>query len=78
MRTALRTLLLTLLAPVVAGAQAATPEENLTRLNITLPAPPAAGGNDLPAVRAGNLLFLSATGPAHGASRVTFPSQSTS
>jgi len=69
MRTALHTLLFTLLATGVAGAQTATPDENLTRLNITLPAPPAAGGNYVPAVRAGNLVFLSATGPAQDKAR---------
>ena len=38
-------------------------EANLKRKNITLPAPPSAIGKYVPAVRSGNLLFLSGHGP---------------
>jgi enamine deaminase RidA (YjgF/YER057c/UK114 family) len=37
---------------------AQTPEERLTELGLVLPAPPAPGGNYLPARQAGSLLFL--------------------
>ena len=69
MRIALRALAFTLLAPVVAGAQTATPEQNLKRLNIVLPPPAAAGGTYVPAVRVGDLVFLSATGPVQAQAR---------
>ncbi|MBP6508649.1 MAG: RidA family protein [Opitutaceae bacterium] len=39
-------------------AQAATPEEKLATLGLTLPAVPAAIANYVPAVRSGNLVFL--------------------
>jgi enamine deaminase RidA (YjgF/YER057c/UK114 family)/ketosteroid isomerase-like protein len=69
MRIALRALAFTLLAPVVAGAQTATPEQNLKRRNIVLPPPAAAGGTYVPAVRVGDLVFLSATGPVQAQAR---------
>ncbi len=50
MRTALRALAFILLAPIVAGAQVATPEQNLKRLNILLPSPAAPLGTYVPAV----------------------------
>jgi enamine deaminase RidA (YjgF/YER057c/UK114 family) len=44
---------------LLAGAlHAATPEENLAALNLTLPPTSAPVANYVPAVRAGNLLFL--------------------
>jgi len=57
MRIALRALAFTLLAPVVAGAQPAAPEQNLKRPNILLTAPaasPSAGLSpaDIAAIRA--------------------------
>jgi len=36
-----------------------TPEENLAALGLTLPPPPALGGNYVPAKRAGAILYLS-------------------
>lgn len=41
-----------------ATAGAATPEENLAALGLTLPAVPPAVANYVPAVRTGNLVFL--------------------
>ncbi len=59
-----------LLAASVASAQpAGTAEDNLKRKNITLPAPSAPAGNYVPAVRVGNLLFLSSTGPVQSKTR---------
>ena len=46
-------------------AQAASPTARLKALGITLPAPPAAIGIYVPAVRVGNLLFVSGHGPAN-------------
>jgi enamine deaminase RidA (YjgF/YER057c/UK114 family) len=40
------------------AARAQTPEENLARLGLTLPAVPPAIANYVPAVRSGNLVFL--------------------
>lgn len=48
-----------LLALALTAARAATPEENLTSLGLALPAVPAAIANYVPAVRTGNLVFLS-------------------
>jgi len=48
-----------LLAVSVPTARAATPEENLAALGLTLPAVPPAIANYVPAVRTGNLVFLS-------------------
>ena len=50
-------LVLTLLSPLNAWTQ--TAEENLKQKNITLPAPISPYGTYVPAVRSGNLLFLS-------------------
>ena len=69
MRAAKRALLLSGLLPAVAGAQTSSAEQNLERLNIMLPAPTAAGGTYVPAVRVGNLVFLSATGPVQAKAR---------
>ncbi len=49
-----------------ASAWAQTAEENLKQKNITLGAPIRPVGNYVPAVRSGNLLFLSACGPGYG------------
>lgn len=38
-----------------------TPEEKITQLGLVLPASPAAGGNYLPVVRTGNLLYCAGT-----------------
>lgn len=46
-------------AVVLSAARAATPEENLAALGLTLPAVPPAIANYVPAVRTGNLVFLS-------------------
>ena len=70
MRAAVRALTLTLLAVTLAWAQATgTAEDNLNRNNITLPAPATPGGNYVSAVRVGNLLFVSATGPGQSTKR---------
>lgn len=54
----------------MAAAQAVgTAEDNLKKKNITLPVPSAPAGNYVPAVRVGNLLFLSTTGPVQSATR---------
>jgi len=47
-----------LLAAALSTAHAATPEENLAALGLTLPAVPPAVANYVPAVRSGNLVFL--------------------
>lgn len=44
-----------------------TPEEKLQKLGIILPSPPDPVANYVPAVKTGNLLFLSGAGPAPGA-----------
>jgi enamine deaminase RidA (YjgF/YER057c/UK114 family) len=64
-----KTLLLVLvLVLVVAGSVWAqgvgSAEENLKRKNISLPTPASPVANYVPAVRVGNLLFLSGAGPA--------------
>ncbi len=46
-------------------AQASSPSARLKALGITLPAAPAAIGIYVPAVRVGNLLFVSGHGPAN-------------
>ena len=53
-----RVLVVLLTAGAVGGLGAATPEEKLQELGITLPAVPAAIANYVPAVRSGNLVFL--------------------
>ena len=55
----MKILLPLLLASLVPAARAATPEENLAALGLTLPAVPTAIANYVPAVRTGNLVFLS-------------------
>ncbi len=56
---ALRRILIVLLAAGAAGVlAAATPEQKLQELGITLPAVPAAIANYVPAVRSGNHVFL--------------------
>jgi enamine deaminase RidA (YjgF/YER057c/UK114 family) len=47
-----------LLATVLPAVDAATPEENLAALGLSLPAVPPAVANYVPAVRTGNLVFL--------------------
>ena len=47
-----------LLATALSAVHAATPEENLVALGLTLPAVPPAVANYVPAVRTGNLVFL--------------------
>ena len=47
-----------LLATALPAIHATTPEENLAALGLTLPAVPPAVANYVPAVRAGNLVFL--------------------
>ena len=39
-------------------------EGRIKELGLTLPDPPKPGGNYVPAVRVGNLLFLSGHGPS--------------
>jgi enamine deaminase RidA (YjgF/YER057c/UK114 family) len=60
-------LMLSLVVATTAWAQG-TAEDNLKQKNITLSAPSRAVGNYAPAVRSGNLLFLSACGPGLGPS----------
>jgi enamine deaminase RidA (YjgF/YER057c/UK114 family) len=53
-----------LLAVATVWAQSTgTAEDNLKRRNITLPPPATPIANYVPAVRVGNLLFVSGTGP---------------
>jgi enamine deaminase RidA (YjgF/YER057c/UK114 family) len=59
-------LVLSLLVPTTAWAQ--TAEENLKQKNITLREPASSVGTYVPAVRSGNLLFLSGSGPGMGPS----------
>jgi enamine deaminase RidA (YjgF/YER057c/UK114 family) len=47
------------------GAQMSSPSARIKELGITLPAAPAAIGIYVPAVRVGNLLFVSGHGPAN-------------
>lgn len=54
-------LLVVLLLPAALSAQ--TPEQNLVKLNIKIPAVPDAIGSYVDAVRVGNLLYLSGKGP---------------
>ncbi len=53
-----RILVVLLIAGAVDALTAATPEERLQELGITLPAVPAAIANYVPAVRSGNMVFL--------------------
>jgi enamine deaminase RidA (YjgF/YER057c/UK114 family) len=50
-----------------ANTAGARPQERLTVLGITLPEPTKGSRNRLPAVRTGNLIFLSGHGPGAGA-----------
>lgn len=54
----------------VSAAPAATPEEKLAELKLTLPATTAPVANYVPAVRSGSLVFLSGHIPRDGAGRV--------
>jgi len=64
MRSLAGALTLILLAVTSAAVQAAaTAEENLKQKSITLPSPSTPVANYVPAVRVGNLLFVSGTGP---------------
>jgi len=47
------------------GAPAETPYDRLRKLGLTLPPLPQAIANFVPAVREGNLLYLSGQGPVH-------------
>jgi len=58
-----------LAATVCTNATAGTAEENLKQKNITLPAPRTPVANYVPAVRVGNLLFVSGTGPSRSTPR---------
>jgi enamine deaminase RidA (YjgF/YER057c/UK114 family) len=58
-----------LAATVCTNATAGTAEENLKQKNITLPAPRTPLANYVPAVRVGNLLFVSGTGPSRSTPR---------
>ncbi len=67
MRFLFGTLVLSLVVATTTWAQTeGTAEENLKQKNIALPGPSRAVGNYVPAVRSGNLLFLSACGPGLG------------
>jgi enamine deaminase RidA (YjgF/YER057c/UK114 family) len=64
MKALLGALTLSLVAVSSPWAQAAgLAEDNLKQKNIALPAPATPVGNYVPAVRSGNLLFLSGLGP---------------
>ncbi len=57
-------LILSVISAGAASAHAASgAEETLKKKNITLPTPPTPVANYVPAVRVGNLLFLSGSGP---------------
>ena len=58
-----------LAATVCTNATAGTAEENLKQKNITLPPPSTPVANYVPAVRVGNLLFVSGTGPSRSTPR---------
>jgi enamine deaminase RidA (YjgF/YER057c/UK114 family) len=64
MKTLMAVLMVTLVLPVNVWAQnVGTAEENLKQKNIKLPAAASPVANYVPAVRVGNLLFLSGAGP---------------
>ena len=70
MRALAVALTLGLLMVTSASAQAAgTAEENLKQKNIILPSPSTPVANYVPAVRVGNLLFVSGTGPSRSTPR---------
>ena len=61
---------LTLLAPLRAADAPKTPEQNLAALGLTLPATNAPIANYVPAVRTGNLVFLSGHIPRDAENKV--------
>jgi enamine deaminase RidA (YjgF/YER057c/UK114 family) len=64
MKALFRALILTVVSAGAASSQAmGGAEENLKKKNIVLPSPPAPLANYVSAVRTGNLLFLSGSGP---------------
>ena len=64
MKAMMGALILTVVSAGAVSAQATGgAEENLKQKNITLPAPTTPVANYVPAVRVGNLLYLSGTGP---------------
>jgi len=64
MKTLMAVLMVTLVVPGNVWAQnVGTAEENLKQKNIKLPAAASPVANYVPAVRVGNLLFLSGAGP---------------
>ena len=64
MRALIQALLLTVVSAGTGSAQAAgSAEDNLKQKNIVLPPPVTPVANYVPAVRVGNLLFLSGSGP---------------
>jgi enamine deaminase RidA (YjgF/YER057c/UK114 family) len=70
MRALVGTLLLILMWISIAAAQATgSAEDNLKQKNITLPQPATPVANYVPAVRVGNLLFLSGSGPGQSTPR---------
>jgi enamine deaminase RidA (YjgF/YER057c/UK114 family) len=70
MRAVVGALLVALLAATTAWAQATgSAEDNLKQKNITLPPPATPVANYVPAVRVGDLLFLSGLGPGQSSPR---------
>ncbi len=70
MRAMMGALILTVVSAGAASAQAAGgAEDNLKQKNIVLPQPVTPVANYVPAVRVGNLLYLSGTGPDRSAPR---------
>lgn len=65
-----RLLLLSGVLALVTAATAATPAERLAELGLSLPAANAPVANYVPAVRAGNLVFLAGHVPRDGAGKV--------
>jgi enamine deaminase RidA (YjgF/YER057c/UK114 family) len=64
MRALIKALFLTVVSTGTASAQGTgSAEDNLKQKNIVLPAPTTPVANYVPAVRVGNLLFLSGSGP---------------
>ena len=64
MKALFRALALAVVSAGTASAQATgSAEDNLKQKNIVLPTPPTPVANYVPAVRVGNLLFLSGSGP---------------
>jgi hypothetical protein len=70
MRVLVGALLLALVSASTASAQATGgAEDNLKQKNIVLPPPATPVANYVPAVRVGNLLFLSGLGPGQSTPR---------